>query len=83
MQIFTDTEYFWSLRSLYRQGRKVFQGLFLKLVRSRNPKIKRFSTLPTRIVIALDEIYDTYVDFDDDRELDTDIYKILIRKASC
>ena len=84
MQIFTDTEwYFWSLRALYRQGWKVFQGLFLKLVRSRNPKIKRFSTLPTRIVIALDEIYDTYVDFDDDRELDTDIYKILIRKASC
>ena len=56
---------------------------YLKLVRSRNPKIKQFSTLPTRIVIAPDEIYDTYVGFNDDLELDTDIYKMLIRKTSC
>ena len=64
------------------KGEIYLQGLYLKLVRSRNLKIKRFSTLPTRIVIAPDEIYDTYVDFNDDLELDTDIYKILIRKAS-
>ena len=65
------------------KGEKYFQVLYLKLVRSRNPEIKRFSTLPTRIVIAPDEIYDTYVDFKDDLELDTVICKILIRKASC
>ena len=65
------------------KGEKYFQGLYLKLVRSRNPKIKRFSTLPTRTVVAPDEIYGTCVDFNDDLELDIDIYKMLIRKASC
>ena len=47
---------------------------------SKNSKIKRFSTLPTRIVIAPDGIYDTYVDFNDDLELDTDIYKMFLEK---
>ena len=65
------------------KGEKYFQGLCLKLVRWRNPKIKRFSNLPTRIVIAPDEIYNSNVDFNDDLELDTDIYRMLIRKASC
>ena len=36
--------------------------------------------MPTRIVIAPDDIYDTYVDFNDDLELDTDIYKMLLEK---
>ena len=30
-----------------------------------------------------DEIYDTYVAFNDDLELDINIYNMLIRKASC
>ena len=75
--------YFWCLRSLYRHGHRHIAKDYLKLVRSRNPKIKQFSTLPTRIVIAPDEIYDTYVGLNDDLELDTDTYKMLIRKASC
>ena len=29
-----------------------------------------------------DEIYDTYVDFNDDLELDINIYNMLIRKAN-
>ena len=36
--------------------------------------------MPTRIDIAPDGIYDTYVDFNDDLELDTDIYKMLLEK---
>ena len=59
------------------KGKKYFQGLYLKL------KMKQFPTLPTRIFIAPDEIYDTYVDFNDDFELNTDIYKMSIRKACC
>ena len=39
--------------------------------------------LPTRIVITPDEIHDTYVDFNDDLELDIYVYSMLIRKARC
>ena len=53
------------------------------MVRSRNAKVKRFYTLPTRIAITLDKIYSTYIDFNDDLELDIYVYNMLIRKASC
>ena len=59
------------------------QGLYLKLVRSRSTKVKRFSSLPNGIVIAPDEIYDTYVDLNDALELDISVHNMLIRKASC
>ena len=36
------------------KGHRYFQGLYLKLVRSRNAKIKRFSMLPASIVITPD-----------------------------
>ena len=39
--------------------------------------------LPTRIVITPDDIYDTYVDFNDDLELDIYVHNLLVRKASC
>ena len=55
----------------------------MKLVRSRNAKVKQFSTLPTRIVITPDEIYDIYVDFKGDLKLDINVYNMLIRKANC
>ena len=55
-------------------GMRYFQGLYLKAVRSRKPRVKKFSTIPTRTVI-----YDTYVDFNDDSELDINTYKMLIR----
>ena len=63
------------------KGEKYFQGLYLKLVRSRNAKVKRFSTLPIKIIVTPDEIYDSYVDFNDQLELDTNVY-MLIQKAS-
>ena len=44
-----------------------FQGLYLKAVRSINSRVKKFSTIPTRIVMTIDNIY---VDFNDDLELD-------------
>ena len=68
--------------TLLPRVKSAYKGLYLKLVPSRNSKIKPFSTLSTRIIIGPDEIYDNYVDFND-LELDIDIYKILIRKASC
>ena len=49
-------------------GMRYFQGLYLKAVRSRKTRVKKFSTIPTRTVMTPDEIYDTYVDFNDDSE---------------
>lgn len=45
--------------------------------------MKRFSTLPTKIILTPDEIYDSYVDFNEHLELDTSVYNTLIQKASC
>ena len=58
-----------------------FQGLYFKAVRSKNSRIKKFSTIPTRM--TPDEIYDTYVNFNDNLELDVNTYNMLIRKANC
>ena len=55
-----------------------FQGLFLKLVQSTNANVKRFSTLPTKIILTPDETYDSYVDFNEHLELDTRVYNLLI-----
>ena len=65
-----------------QKGDGYFQGLYLKLVRSGNAKVKRFSTLPTKISLT-DEIYGSYVDFNEHLELDTSVYNLLIQKASC
>ena len=45
--------------------------------------VKWYSTLLTRITLTPDEICDTYIDFNDDLELDIYVYNMLIRKASC
>ena len=58
------------------KGERYFQRLYLKLFRSRNAKVKRFSKPPTRIVITPDETYDTYVDFSDYLELDIYVYNM-------
>ena len=44
-------------------------------------KIQRLKDfLPCLLELSPDGIYDTYVDFNDDLELDTDIYKMLLEK---
>ena len=35
------------------------------------------------LILTPDEIYDSYVDFDEHLELDTSVYNTLIQKASC
>ena len=62
---------------------RYFQGLYLKLVCSTNAMVKWYSTLLTRITLTPEEICDTYIDFNDDLELDIYVYNMLIRKASC
>ena len=65
------------------ESMRYFQGFYLKAVHSRNSRIKKFSTIPTRIVMRSDEIYDIYVGFKDDLGLDIYTYNMMIRKASC
>ena len=43
-------------RKFVAKDERYFQGLYLKLVRSRNAKVKRFSALSARIVITPVEI---------------------------
>ena len=66
-----------------QKGERYFPGLYLKLVRSRSARVKQFSTLLTKIILTPDEIYDSYVDFNEHLELDTSVYNLLIQKASC
>ena len=57
------------------------EGECLKLTRSRNLNNKQFQTLPTNVIISPDEIYDTYVNIDDNMQLNVNIYNSLISKA--
>ena len=51
---------------------------------SRSKKIdkKKFQILPTPIVFAPDEVFDTYVDISDDLHLDVQSFKLLMLKAN-
>ena len=63
------------------KGERYFQGYYLKLCRSKDIKIKKFTILLAKIAVTPDEVYDTYVDINDDLEIDCNIYNILIAKA--
>ena len=56
-------------------GDKYFEGCYLKMIRSRNAKVKWFSILPSKVYLAPDEIHDSYIDFNEQLELDTTVYK--------
>ena len=60
------------------KGMLYFQGLYLKAVWSRYTRVSKLSKIPTRIVMTPDEIYDTYVDFNNDPELHIITYNMLI-----
>ena len=63
------------------KGERYFQVYYLKLCRSRDIKVKKFTILPAKIAVTPDEVYDTYVDINDDLEIDCNIYNMLIAKA--
>lgn len=63
-------------------GQKYFKGNYLKTVRSRNISFKKFEILPLDVYITPNEVFDTYVEIDDDLLLNIMIYKELIRKAT-
>ena len=60
---------------------RYFQSYYLKLCRSKDIKVKKFTILPAKIAVTPDEVYDTDVDINDDLEIDCSIYSMLIAKA--
>ena len=44
-------------------------------------KVKKFIILPAKTAVTPDQVYDTYVDIDDDLEIDCNICNMLIAKA--
>ena len=63
------------------KGERYFQGYYLKLCRSKDIKVKNFTILPAKIAVTPDQVYDMYVDINDDLEIDYNIYNMLIAKA--
>ena len=63
-------------------GEKYLKGFYLKMSRSKKIDKKKFQILPTPIVFAPDEVFDTYVDISDDLHLDVQSFKLLMLKAN-
>mgnify|MGYP001792650370 CR=1 FL=1 len=63
-------------------GEKYFSGYYMKSVRSRNSNKKKFQLLPTKIVFSPDEVFDAYVEFNDDLTIETNTSNDLIQKAA-
>ena len=64
------------------KGERYFQGYYLKLCRSKDINVKKFTILPAKIAVTPDEVNDTYVDINDDLEIDCNIYNMLIAMQS-
>ena len=62
-------------------GELYFMGNYLKPTRSRNINHKKFQILRTSILFPPDEIYDTYLEIDDDLQLNVNIYFALVAKT--
>ena len=60
---------------------RYFNGNSLKPFRSRNISFKKFDVLPMPVFITPEEVYDTYVEMDQNMLLDVKIYNSLIQKA--
>ena len=54
---------------------------YLKLTRSRSLNNKKFQILPACVLLPLDDAYDTYVEIDNDLQLNINIYNALVAKA--
>ena len=63
------------------KGELYFQGYYLKLCSSQDIKVKKFTILLLKIAVTPDQVYHTYVDINDDLEIDCNIYNMLIAKA--
>ena len=63
-------------------GERLLKGYYLKLSRSKHISKKKFLLLPTPIVFAADEVFDTFVEITEALYVDTQYIKLLIQKAN-
>ena len=63
------------------KGKRYFQGYYLTLCRSKDIKVKKITILPAKIAVTPDEVYDTYVEINDDLEIDCNIYNMFVATA--
>ena len=55
-------------------GDMFFRGNYLKFTRSRNPNFKQFQIIQREVLLSPDEINDTYVDINDDFNIQKSIF---------
>ena len=60
---------------------RYFTGHYLKLARSRNILTKKFDLIPLTVYITPDEIYDSYIEIDENLFLDSKIYDAFMQKV--
>ena len=62
-------------------GEMFFRGNYLKLVRSCNPSMKQFQVIRCEVLLPPDEINDTYVDINNDLQMNINVYNGRINKT--
>ena len=62
-------------------GDMFFRRNYLKLTRSLNPNFKQFQIIQREVLLSPDEVNDTYLDINDDLQMNVNIYNGLITKA--
>ena len=58
-----------------------FRRNYLKLTRLRSLNDKKFQILPISVLFSLDDMHNTYVEIDNDLQLNINIYNALVAKA--
>ena len=62
-------------------GARYFKGNFLKLTRSKHPNCKQFQVIQQQVIFPPEEIYDTYVDINEQLQININVYNGLVNKA--
>ena len=65
------------------KNERYFQGYYLKLCRSKDITVKKSIILPAKITVTPNGVCDTYVDINDNLEIDCNIHNMLTAKAKC
>ena len=52
-------------------GARYFKGNYLKLTRSKHPNCKQFQVIQQQVIFPAEEIYDTYVDINEQLQINT------------
>ena len=62
-------------------GARYFKVNYLKLTRSKHPICKQFQDIQQQVIFPPDEIYETYVDINEQLQININVYNGLVNKA--